>query len=67
MAIACWVTDPETKEHRAYQFKGDVRFETSGRLFEEGYRWVKSIKPEAQPKAAVVVKVDTIFNLQPHG
>ncbi len=66
IAISCWVTDPQTKTTRAYQFKGDVRFETSGIIFEEGCQWVKSMKPQVQPKAAVIVKVTSIYNLEPH-
>ncbi len=43
IAISCWVTDPQTKTTRAYQFQGDPRFETSGMIFEEGCEWVKSV------------------------
>ena len=66
IAISCWITDPETKTTQAYQFKGDARFETSGKFFEEGCQWVKSLKPQVQPKAAVIVKVTSIYNLEPH-
>jgi predicted pyridoxine 5'-phosphate oxidase superfamily flavin-nucleotide-binding protein len=62
IAISCWDVNPETKVSRAYQFKGDARFEYSGKLFDEGCQWVKSRKPEIQPKAAVT----SIYNLEPH-
>jgi len=65
IAISCWVTDPQTDATRAYQFKGVARFETSGKVFTEGCQWVKSIKPMAQSKSAVIVKVHSIYNLDP--
>ena len=66
LAISCWDLNPQTKINRGYQFKGDARFETSGRVFEEGCQWVKSLKPQVQPKAAIIVKVTSIYNLEPH-
>ena len=66
MAISCWVMNPETKAARAYQFKGDAHFEHTGEIFEEGCKWVKSQMPQINPKAAVIVKVTEIFDLEPH-
>ena len=66
VAISCWDLNPQTKINRGYQFKGDARFETSGKVFEEGCQWVKSLKPQVQPKAAIIVKVTSIYNLEPH-
>lgn len=66
IAISCWDVNLQTKVTRAYQFKGDIRFEYSGGTFDEGCKWVKSLKPNINPKAAVIVKVTAVFNLEPH-
>lgn len=66
VAISCWDVNWETLEARGYQFKGNVRFETSGKNYEEGCRWVKMLFPDHQSKAAIIVKVTEIFNLEPH-
>ncbi len=44
-----------------YQFKGNARIETSGKVFDEGVQWVKSRAPKLSPKGAVIVKVDEIY------
>ena len=66
VAISCWDVNWQTMEARGYQFKGDVKFEYSGKIFDEGCQWVKSKMPKIQPKAAIIVKVDSIYNLEPH-
>lgn len=65
IAISFWYIDPETKAAQAYQLKGNARFETSGNYFDEGVRWVKNVKPEITPNAAIIVKVTEVFNLEP--
>jgi predicted pyridoxine 5'-phosphate oxidase superfamily flavin-nucleotide-binding protein len=66
VAISCWDLNPQTKVNRGYQFKGDASFEYSGKVFEEGCQWVKSLKPQIQSKAVIIVKVTSIYNLEPH-
>jgi predicted pyridoxine 5'-phosphate oxidase superfamily flavin-nucleotide-binding protein len=66
VAISCWDLNPQTMVNRGYQFKGDTRFEYSGMVFEEGCQWVKSLKPQIQSKAVIIVKVTSIYNLEPH-
>ncbi|MCD6255636.1 MAG: pyridoxamine 5'-phosphate oxidase, partial [Deltaproteobacteria bacterium] len=53
------------KPRRGYQFKGEARIETSGKLFEEGVKVVKAINPELDPKGVVIVKVKSIYITSP--
>lgn len=55
VAVAAWA------DHSGYKFKGTARIETSGKVFEEGVAWVKSVAPPLDPKAAVILKVDEIY------
>lgn len=66
VAISCWEVNWQTMAARGYQFKGDVRFESSGKIYEEGCQWVKSLLPQVQSKAAIIVKVTSVYNLEPH-
>ncbi|MDI6884798.1 MAG: pyridoxamine 5'-phosphate oxidase family protein [archaeon] len=61
VAISVWDLDTL----RGYQFKGIVRIETSGAIFDEGVKMVKAMMPELNPKAAVIVKVDSIYVTSP--
>ena len=65
VAISCWHMNAEKKEMHAYQFKGDARFIYEGEIFDEGCEWVQAVKPGVTPKAAVIVKVTDVYNLQP--
>jgi len=44
-----------------YQFKGEVIVETSGKNFEEGSKWVKSVASGLNPRAAVIIRVSEIY------
>lgn len=66
IAVSCWFVNPETKKSHGFQFKGEATFEYSGKHFDEGYQWVKSVKPDINPKAAIIVKVTSVFDLRPH-
>jgi len=57
VAVEVWGKDIP----KAFQFKGNARVELSGKIFNEAAQWVKSINPELNPKAAVIVKVDEIY------
>ena len=58
IAIICY--DKEAK--RSFQIKGSVKVHTSGPYFEEMKRWVADVSPKYPAKAAVMVKVEEIFN-----
>jgi predicted pyridoxine 5'-phosphate oxidase superfamily flavin-nucleotide-binding protein len=61
VAISVW----NLEEHMGYQFKGKARIETTGTLFEEGIQWVKSRRPQTNPRAAIIIKVDEIYLIGP--
>jgi predicted pyridoxine 5'-phosphate oxidase superfamily flavin-nucleotide-binding protein len=48
-----------------YEFKGKARIETSGKVFDESVKMVKSMLPQLDAKAAVIVKVDSIYVRSP--
>lgn len=50
---------------KGYQFKGNARIETSGAAFDEGSKMIKAMAPQFSPKAAVVVKVESIYATTP--
>ena len=57
VAVSVW--DIETLE--GYEFKGSARVENSGKVFDESVKMVKGAMPQLDAKAAVIVKVDSIF------
>jgi predicted pyridoxine 5'-phosphate oxidase superfamily flavin-nucleotide-binding protein len=59
VAVSVWDYD----SIKGYEFKGNARIETSGKAFEEGVKMVKSVFPQFDAKAAVVVKVDSIYDV----
>jgi len=61
VAVSVW--DMETV--KGYEFKGDARIETSGIFFDESVKMVKSRGPQLNAKAAVIVKVDSVFATSP--
>jgi len=63
VAVSVW--DWDAKPRKGYQFKGDARVETSGRLFDDGVAMVKAEKPELDPKGVVIVKVKSIYHTSP--
>ncbi|MCD6567610.1 MAG: pyridoxamine 5'-phosphate oxidase family protein [Dehalococcoidia bacterium] len=64
VAVSAWHKD-SSGNSRGYQFKGEARIETSGRIFDEGVRIVKAADPELTPKGAVIVKVDSVYSISP--
>jgi hypothetical protein len=50
---------------KGYQFKGDAKIVTSGKVFDEGVQMVKSMMPQLTPKAAVIVDVKEIYITSP--
>ncbi len=61
VAVSIWDYDGL----KGYEFKGNARIETSGDAFEDGVKMVKSIFPQFDAKAAVIVKVDSIYITTP--
>jgi predicted pyridoxine 5'-phosphate oxidase superfamily flavin-nucleotide-binding protein len=59
VAVSVWDYD----SIKGYEFKGNARIETSGKAFEEGVKMVKSVFPQFDAKAAIVVKVDSIYDV----
>jgi predicted pyridoxine 5'-phosphate oxidase superfamily flavin-nucleotide-binding protein len=56
-AISVW----DLELHMGYQFKGKVRIETTGEVFEKGKQLVKTRRPQAIPRAAIILTVNEIF------
>jgi predicted pyridoxine 5'-phosphate oxidase superfamily flavin-nucleotide-binding protein len=48
-----------------YQFKGKVEIHESGKYFEDAVDWAKSVMAQLNPKAAVLLKVNEIYSVQP--
>jgi predicted pyridoxine 5'-phosphate oxidase superfamily flavin-nucleotide-binding protein len=61
VAVSVWDYDGL----KGYEFKGIARIETSGNTFEDSVKMVKSVFPQFDAKAAVVVKVDSIYDVTP--
>ncbi len=61
VAISVWQQGPS----EGYQFKGNAKIETSGKVFDDGVNWVRATSPTLSPKAAVIVKVDSIYSITP--
>jgi len=61
VAVAVW----DMQELKGYQFKGKAHFEISGKLFEEGVQIVKSMLPQLDAKAVLVIDVEEVYDLTP--
>lgn len=48
-----------------YQFKGNVEIYESGKYFDDAVDWAKSVMTQLNPKAAVLLKVNEIYSVQP--
>ena len=60
VCISFW--DPNTEE--AYKLKGTAIYHVSGKIFDDGIKFVKSKKPERNPKGVVEIKITEIFNIK---
>jgi predicted pyridoxine 5'-phosphate oxidase superfamily flavin-nucleotide-binding protein len=56
VAVSVW----DMESLKGYEFKGNARIETSGKVFDDSVKMVKSMMPQLDAKAAVIVKVDSI-------
>ena len=61
VAVSVW----DYEGLKGYEFKGIARIETSGNAFEDSVKMVKSVFPQFDAKAVVVVKVDSIYDVAP--
>ncbi len=48
-----------------YQFKGSVEIVESGKYFDDAVDWATSVMSQLAPKAAVLLKVEEIYSVQP--
>jgi predicted pyridoxine 5'-phosphate oxidase superfamily flavin-nucleotide-binding protein len=64
VAVSAWYTD-SSGNSKGYQLKGEARIETSGKIFDEGTKIVQDTEPELIPKGAVIINVDSIYNISP--
>ncbi len=62
MAISIWDMEGGKK---SFQIKGKTSIVESGKIFDEAKAWVAEKMPSLKPKAAVVLKVDKIYNCSP--
>lgn len=60
-AVSVW----KAGDSKGYQFKGDVRIETSGSNFDDGVKIVKAVEPKLTPRAVVIVEVKSIYSITP--
>ena len=58
-----FVTKDSTK--CPYQFKGSVEIFTEGKYFDTVTEWGQNAMTKLSPKAAVLVKVEEIYSIQP--
>jgi predicted pyridoxine 5'-phosphate oxidase superfamily flavin-nucleotide-binding protein len=64
VAISVWKRN-KSMGTIGYQFKGIGTIETRGAYFDEGKQLVKRVNPKLNPKGVVLVKVDSIYLLNP--
>jgi len=48
-----------------YQFKGTVQIFESGKYFDEAVDWAQSVMTKLNPKAAILLKVEEIYSVEP--
>ena len=57
--IAFVVFDKENK--KAYQIKGNIEIHKDDEVFDDTVKWVKSERPDINPKSAIIVNVEEIY------
>jgi predicted pyridoxine 5'-phosphate oxidase superfamily flavin-nucleotide-binding protein len=58
ISVLCYSS--ETK--KSFQIKGSVEVHKSGKVHEDMVKWVHGVNPKLPAKAAVVVKIEEIYN-----
>ena len=61
VAISAWDYD----SLKGYRFEGVPTIHTSGPVFDDGAKWVKEVMPQLSARAAIVVKVEKVYNTSP--
>lgn len=59
VAISYW------GENGGFQIKGTVTIHTDDQIFKDDVAWVKSMKPNLNPKGALVMKITEVFAVKP--
>ena len=59
VAIVFW------KKGKGYQIKGLATYYSEGNVFEEGKKWILTLKPDKIVKGVVEIKVTDIFDISP--
>jgi len=57
-SVLCYDTDTK----KSYQIKGSAKVYRSGPQFDEMRKWVHGVNPKLPAKAAVVVKVEAVYD-----
>ncbi len=52
-------------ENGGFQLKGTVTLHTDDQIFKDDVAWVKSMKPNLNPKGALVMKITEVFAVKP--
>lgn len=52
-------------EKAGFQVKGTVTIHTDGKIFDDDVAWVKGLKPNLNPKAAILMKVTDVYSIKP--
>ena len=60
VCISFW--DTETEE--AYKIKGEAKYHTEGKIYEEGKRFIQSKKPGRIPKGVAAIEVKEIYTIK---
>jgi len=58
ISILCYDTDTK----KSYQIKGSAKVYKAGPMFDEMRKWVHGVNPKLPAKAAVVVKVEAVYD-----
>jgi predicted pyridoxine 5'-phosphate oxidase superfamily flavin-nucleotide-binding protein len=56
---------PRDASQCPYQFKGTVEIFESGKYFDEAVDWATGVMSQLTPKAAIILKVEEIYSVQP--
>jgi uncharacterized protein len=61
VCLSFW--DPETEE--GYKIKGTAVYHQTGEIYEEGKKFIQSVKPDRIPKGVVEIIIQEIYILSP--
>ena len=58
ISVLCYDTDTK----KSYQIKGSTKVLKAGPQFDEMRKWVQSVNPKLPAKAAVVIKIEAVYD-----